>query len=380
MISGDALYPWLVHSALASLVILILGGGAVLAWRQPARRVRIIELTLGGSLLVPWLAMVPGYPRLAVVRWDAAPIVRQEAPRPSAQHTVERAAIAGDAPLPATGSMEALAAVETAEAPADGFPVASSIVAVYLVGMAMVALWWLMGVIALARVVWRARPASPRCRQLLDQIAGPRSARVRLVVSREASQPLAFVWRRAVIVLPENLGEDEQSVRWALAHEWTHVERHDFRAWFAAGFARLLFFYNPLVWWFRRQLRLCQDFVADAQASRQAPQPEDYAEFLTARAAAWSLRPAMAGLGMGSRRSELYRRIIMLVQNQSLESRVPRLWTVSVSCAALVLVAAAAALCWSGPVAAEVKPAAPVRKPPTRRSQMLISRARKNSP
>ncbi len=158
-------------------------------------------------------------------------------------------------------------------------------------------------------------------------------------------------------MLPESLCDDEQAIRWALAHEWTHIEHGDFRAWFVAGLARMLFFYQPLVWWLRRQLRLCQDYVADARASRQAAQPEDYAEFLTVRAAAGLLHPAMAGLGMGfsKGKSELYRRIIMLVQNRPLESRPPRLWTVSVTCAALLLVATVSALTLSPQAAAQGK-------------------------
>ena len=146
----------------------------------------------------------------------------------------------------------------------------------------------------------------PRCRQLFAEIAGRRSARrVRLLTSRLAKQPFASlgvavqVWRRAVIVLPESLCDDEQAARWALAHEWTQIKQGDFRAGFVAGLARVLFFYQPLVWWLRRQLRLCQDYVADARASRQASQPEDYAEFLIDRAAAGSLHPATIGLGMG---------------------------------------------------------------------------------
>ncbi len=356
MLSGDALYPWLVHSALVSLVILTLGSGEVLVWRQPARRVRIIELTLAGCLVVPWLGMLPGYPQLAVGRWDAAVLGRHEAAaRPAMEHAARQAVLAGNAPPRAVHGPAAPPVATITETPARTWNVASSLVALYLVGVALVAFWWLAGIIALARVIWTARPAPAGCRQWLAQIAGRRSARVRLLASREVSQPLAFAWRRAVIVLPDNLGDDEQALRWALAHEWAHIEHHDFWAWLAAGFARLLFFYNPLVWWFRRQLRLCQDFVADAQASRQGPQPEDYAQFLTARAATGALRPAMVALGMGFRRSELYRRIIMLVQNEPLENRVPWLWSVAATCAALVVVAAVATLSLSAPLAAEVK-------------------------
>jgi beta-lactamase regulating signal transducer with metallopeptidase domain len=224
---------------------------------------------------------------------------------------------------------------------------------------------WLVGVAALVRIIWTAHAAPLHCRRLLAEIAGHRNTRVRLLMSRLAKQPFASVGvavqlppqraasRRAVIVLPESLCDDEQAVRWALAHEWTHIEHGDFRAWFVAGLARVLFFYQPLVWWLRRQLRLCQDYVADARASRQASQPEDYAEFLAARAAAGLLHPAMVGLGMGFSKSELYRRVIMLLQNRPLESRPPRLWTVFVTFVALLFVVTIAALTNSPQAAAQ---------------------------
>ena len=199
-------------------------------------------------------------------------------------------------------------------------------------------------------------PAPPHCRKLLNQIAGPAGQRVRLIASPRVNQPLASAWGRPVIVLPENLCGDGQTLRWCLAHEWTHVQRRDFRVWLMAGLVRVLFFYHPLVWWMRRQLRLCQDYVADARAARHAPQPEDYAEFLTVRAAAGSLHPAIVALGMGFRKSELYRRVVMLVENQPIESRTPRLWSASASLVALVLIGALAALSSVPKAAAEGKP------------------------
>ena len=109
-----------------------------------------------------------------------------------------------------------------------------------------------------------------------------------------------------------------KALRWSLAHEWTHIERHDFRAWLTAGLARVLFFYHPLVWWLRRQLRLCQDFLADDRAARQATTARRL------RGVSHGLgRSRLAGpgaerrLGMGSSKSELYRRVVMLVQNRT---------------------------------------------------------------
>ncbi len=43
---SEALNPWLIHSAIASLLILAIGSGAVLLCRRPARRVWMIELIL----------------------------------------------------------------------------------------------------------------------------------------------------------------------------------------------------------------------------------------------------------------------------------------------------------------------------------------------
>ena len=141
-----------------------------------------------------------------------------------------------------------------------------------------------------------------------------------------------------------------------------------------AGLARVLFFYQPLVWWLRRQLRLCQDYVADASASRQASQPEDYAEFLTARAAAGLLHPAMVGLGMGFSKSELYRRVVMLVQNRPLEIRPPRLWNTLVNLVALVLIGILSALSLTSESAAQFTPESAAKtegKAPQRRSSDL---------
>ncbi len=371
---------WLVYSALVSLVVLTLGSGAVLLCRQPTRRLRIIELTLVGCLVAPWLGMIPAYPQWSIGWWYGSP---PEPHRVVAIPSTELASTPVVSQADAgSRSVSDSPSRSIAEPPAAAWDFGSWLVALYLFGAAIGVAWWLAGVAALTRIVWRAHAAPPRCQQLLAEIAGRRSDRVRLLVSRRAKQPFASVgvavqlppqratWRRSVIVLPEDLCDDEQAVRWALAHEWAHIERHHFRAWFVAGLVRVLFYYQPLVWWLRRHLRLCQDFVADARASREASQPEDYAEFLTLRATAGSHHPAMVGLGMGFRQPDLCRRVVMLVQNPPLESRTPRLWNASVSLAALVLIGLLPALtftrestaqetlkipAWKSPVAKKVE-------------------------
>src|SRR5262249_30689362 len=62
-----AIYPELVRVAAASLVLLTLASLAVLLSTQPARKARSIELTLVALLMLPWLALIPGYPRWSVL-------------------------------------------------------------------------------------------------------------------------------------------------------------------------------------------------------------------------------------------------------------------------------------------------------------------------
>ena len=85
-----------------------------------------------------------------------------------------------------------------------------------------------------------------------------------------------------------------------------------------AGF---VLFYQPLFWWLRRQLRLCQDYLADDRAAALAS-AEDYAMYLVRLAQARRTVSSLPALGVSDRRSNLYRRVAMLVQDhEPLEHR-----------------------------------------------------------
>jgi hypothetical protein len=244
----------------------------------------------------------------------------------------------------------------------------SSIAAAYVAGLAAVGLWWLAGLAGLLRVLWVASPAPESHRRLLRDIAGPNADRVRLLVSPRAHQPFTFAWRQPVIVLPAEMQEDRgwriedrsadadvtqksaadplssifyprSSTRSALAHEWSHIARGDTWVWSFSGLVRLVYYYQPLCWWLRRQLRLCQDFLADSEAARQSS-PTEYAEFLATRAIG---RPLALGLGITAGKSDLYRRVSMLVKNQRpLEAHCPGWWSASVGGAAAAILVVAA--------------------------------------
>ncbi|HEV3137316.1 MAG TPA: M56 family metallopeptidase, partial [Pirellulales bacterium] len=388
-------YQGLVQLATTSLLLLIVASAAILAIRQPARRIRVIEWTLAGLLLLPGLALVPAYPRWSILpKFDApaSPAVvlmeRMESTEqvdtwPSRaietsaeplEEPTEEVLIASVKPrmiVEADVYTEVLAQPTTSSATVPISPEGKWefalprdfrfwIVIAYLSGVAGMALWSLVGLVALKRLLRSARPADAACRGLLREIAGPRSDRVSLVVSSRAGQPCAFAWRRVTIVLPRELcnPEDSQKLRWALAHEWSHVERGDVWSWSASGIVRWFYFYQPLVWWLRRHLQLSQDFVADSQAAHSGKLPEDYAEFLTSWSAGYSRPTLAAGLGIGGRISDLKRRVVMLVENHHpLETASPRKWNLAVFPLAILILAAVACV-GEQPAGAEPRQAA----------------------
>ena len=135
-------------------------------------------------------------------------------------------------------------------------------------------------------------------RRLPRDSAGPAGERVVLLESDRIALPFTYTWARPVILLPAALcdGSEPEALRYVLAHEWSHVERRDAWAWNLACLAGLVLFYQPLFWWLRRQLRLCQDYLADDRAAA-AGSAEDYAAFLVRLARVRRSAPAVARAG-----------------------------------------------------------------------------------
>src|SRR5262249_22318456 len=213
-------------------------------------------------------------PALGVPRPLPGVPLRAEPAAPPPQHSRTAPSLAPAAEAPA------------APAPAASWPawfsVSVGIVLAYLAVVVGLGLRRLIGLVQLLRLQKSAYPAPPLAANLLAQIAGPAGANVRLLASDHIELPLTFRGWRPIILLPGDLcrSGDTQALRYCLAHEWSHVERRDIRVWNLATLVQLFFFYQPLFWWLRRQLRLCQDYLADARAAEQAPLAEDYASYL----------------------------------------------------------------------------------------------------
>jgi hypothetical protein len=174
--------------------------------------------------------------------------------------------------------------------------------------------------------------------------------------SRRLRVPLSCGLLRPAVLLPASLCADPggPALRWALAHELTHLERGDAWSCLLFGLGQAVFFPLPWFWWLRRRVRLCQEYVADAAAA-QGGAAEDYAQFLLGLSAAPAV-PA-AALGVLGHSSDLLRRVTMLLHTPApLEKRSPRLWSLGVAGGLLglaVLVAGVGLRAYAAPAAGD---------------------------
>jgi beta-lactamase regulating signal transducer with metallopeptidase domain/protocatechuate 3,4-dioxygenase beta subunit len=360
-------WTWLAHAAVGTLLVLTVGClGAALS-RQPIRKLRLIELTLLGCLLAPWLSLLSGLPQWSLGWLGSNQMIAESSASTSdaadsqadwesrdredrviaAARAEQSTAEKGTAVVPPTSASEPTpVAVETPRAAALDWPTTPQmIVGIYLALSAGLLAWWLFGLTRLALLCRKTTPAPAHVRAVLLQMAGTAGERVQLLCSDRIDLPFTFSWRRPVIVLPLADCQEgrESALRFCLAHEWSHIERRDIWSWHLAGMAQILFFYQPLYWWLRREMRLCQDYLADARAVEEAGAAEDYADYLVGLARLRLGNPVPATLGIGDRRSNLYRRVIMMLNTrQPLERRCRRLWTAGCALAVFGILAAVA--------------------------------------
>lgn len=352
MIATDLLWILIVYSAIFSALILTAGALTVRFVGQPADRLRLIQCVLVACLAAPCLYALPG--RKAVSLNLTSPSRTQEAAVEESRETVpphhaeqpaaeRRDVVSHDgkfseikkldgvqpeqptaAIAPSVTVSESLAppVTHTLNAPQSAgissIGVTTWIVLAYLGAVLTMIVWWMVGLTRRILLERSANVASSELQQLFVSMAGPTSRRVRLLVSNRITGPMTWGLVRPVIIVPSQFANalDTPQIRWSLAHELSHVERCDIGTLLLAAVTQLVCFYQPLYWWLRRQMSLCQDYLADARAAQVAGSAEDYAEFLV-RLATSRLQPRLpATLGIIDSKSQLFRRIKMLLGSQ----------------------------------------------------------------
>jgi beta-lactamase regulating signal transducer with metallopeptidase domain len=407
---------WLLHSAIGGSLLLLICWGAMKSCRQPAWRQRLGEWGLAGALLLSVLSLIPAWlivpvlpteptsgaahssaPFPAPLSSPASALERNFAPRPQphaspgekvwdrAEGLVDDNALAmarSPEGEEATNLLSVLAlpsadgpnpAAETAVPPAANTQAATASARVlvanivtglevaYCLAVAVFLARWLFGHWMLGNLLRCSRPAPRSVARLFRRMARGHRQRPRLLVCPRIRMPVSCGLLRPMVLIPSSFCQPEASrcLPWVFAHELTHLERRDALACFLFGLGQALYFYVPWFWSLRRQVRLCQEYVADAVAAQHAGEREDYAQFLLTLVGQPGL--PLCTNGVSGYSSDLYRRVTMLLDSKvPTEKCCPRWWSLSAAGVLLAMAVLVSGVGLRARAAAPQEPSAPV--------------------
>ncbi len=235
------LATWTLRSAAVALA----AAGLLKLFRisDPSVRLAAWTAALFGSLLIPVLTLT-----LPAVSLPAA--LTYELPRTGPRMDFQRLAI----PPAATRIVEdATPAGGSGSRSAVSWP--SFLLAGYLLGAGALMLRLGTGLLMSRRLILRSRPTEHR---LPGGLA--------VLESGEMGVPAALGAIRPVVVLPRDWREwDASKLQAIVAHEQSHVRRHDPAVQLLSAIHRALLWHSPLSWWMHKQIvRLAEDASDDA--------------------------------------------------------------------------------------------------------------------
>jgi hypothetical protein len=391
---GTALH-WLSTLAVLSCVILTVGSLLAVSLARPIERLRCIQFTflalvaalvLQPARLLPrislgWLpdgnrvadvddSAVDG-PALGAIRLDVTSTTEDRSGGSGRDHTdpskgIAQARSPGPADEASVGPKNILSA--SPAAPVSPFRRLGAVaIALFAAGAGWSLARWGLAIVGLGRLEKRSSPVP---REIAEWFAHlyPSRRSVTLLSSARIDAPLTYGLFRPVLVLPAAmlLPARRQVLRDCLAHEWSHIRNHDVaQLWVLQALEPLLWF-QPCYWMLRRQLKLCQDQLADHFATSGTSDSCGYAELLLELAKSHARAPTILAASIGAR-SNLFRRVEWLLSQDHRLSATCRGRILTV--AATLLTAAVAAVVMVNPGRAQPAAATGEAKPPAERRQ-----------
>lgn len=212
-------------------------------------------------------------------------------------------------------------------------------IAVWLLGAVVLGLRLLIGFMGLRRLRHRAEEIEePDVLDLAVACAERMGTHVtpRLLVSPALSMPCTAGSLRPVVLLPsEYAAWTRERLEVVLLHELGHIRRADIVPHLLAELARVVYWFNPLVWLAAARLRVEAETATDELVVRAGAQPSDYAahllDIVRQARAVWHPAPVIPL----ARRSEFEGRILTILESGGRALPSPR-----AAVAAVVLVAA----------------------------------------
>ncbi len=286
----------------------------LLSWRGALIAALSMPLLIALCPAIPLPVLVPSLPQHAAVQADA--------PQAVAAYPAAVAPVLGIPP----GTTDLARATRKAASASEGAPIASNArrkmpwpilaIAAYLVIVLAFCLRLAVGIRYGKRLQDGASSIrDARAAEILS--AASRSAGLlaipRLAESRMLSVPLMLGVREPAILLPAGWREwDDEEFAAVLAHELSHVERHDALWQRLALIHRAIFWFSPLAWWLDRHLADLSEQASDEAALAGGADRTRYAETLlgffaeleAAPELVWWHGVAMAKAGQAEKRVE----------------------------------------------------------------------------
>ncbi len=209
----------------------------------------------------------------------------------------------------------ALRSLEPLPQTSHAFDPARWIAAVLTLGAFVFAAHLLLGWLRLRHLLQQSQSAPTELTGLVEL---PARTSLRIVNARV--QPFCCGLLRPTIVLPRKLAHPTDETRFILLHERAHLTSGDTRARLLSALLRPLLFWHPLYWWLQRQLRFTSELLADDAAAQGS-----VAEYVRCMMTlSTHPDPATGGALVATifrRRSELFRRLEMMLQRDEAISR-----------------------------------------------------------
>lgn len=126
------------------------------------------------------------------------------------------------------------------------------------------------------------RRVAPDIQRLAAEVAERLRLRSRPEIYSVPAEISPFVWwlgGRARVVIPEKVEQqfDPYEIKLILAHELAHIKRRDYLVRWLEWLACVVFWWNPVVWWARRCLRVDEELCCDAMVLNALhPDPQRY--------------------------------------------------------------------------------------------------------
>jgi beta-lactamase regulating signal transducer with metallopeptidase domain len=210
------------------------------------------------------------------------------------------------------------------------------LILLWLLGSAIVLLWSLVRV---RRFNALLRTASSQAPQEFQELASDISRKLGLATTptilttnAQLSPMVWWIGGKVRVVVPAVLlaDADPQEVRWILAHELAHIRRRDHMVRWIEWVACVSFWWNPVAWWTRRNLRANEELCCDELVLNGfSPNPRSYANailtVLDVLSTPPTLRPpAFASEADSGGRLDLIERRLKLIISGDSRARAPR--------------------------------------------------------